>query len=101
MQTGRCQTPVVRALDSLTWTACKTMPYKRIAESLLEIHCHMESFDVDFYDPAANEQIAAELEKLGAVVERHPHKSSLHVVCPGQAAEADAPPNDRNLESPY
>jgi len=62
------------------------VPYHKIAKNLLETHCTVDSFDVDFFDVQVSEVVAAELEKLGAKVLRSEHSSSLHVICPERDA---------------
>ena len=80
------------------------MPYSRIAQNLLELHCDVESFDVDFYDLETAKVIAEELEKLGAKVESSPHTTSLHVTCPEKDAgncslrDSKSPRNYRQQE---
>lgn len=65
------------------------MPYAKIAQHLLQTHCDQEAFDVDFLDPTISDAIADELSRLGCRVERDPHRSSLHVICPDGAPEPD------------
>jgi hypothetical protein len=58
------------------------MPYSKIAKHLLESNCELESFDVDFLDFNVTEEVVEELQKLGCEVERKPHRTKLHIICP-------------------